>query len=145
MFRQPFNWREMERLRRDMDRLFEVTVPRFQRARGVRFPAINVWADENEGAFVTAEVPGIAPDTLDIAVTADTLTISGARTPDDLPEEAQYHRRERYCDEFNRSVQLPFTVDKDGVEATVENGVLRITLPRAEDEKPKQIAVKASS
>jgi HSP20 family protein len=135
----------MERLRRDMDRLFEATPAALRRVRGVRFPAIDVWADENEGVVVTSEIPGVAPDALDIAVTADTLTISGARTPDDLPEGAQYHRRERYCDEFSRTVQLPFTVDKDGVEATFENGVLRITLPRAEDEKPRQIAVKAAS
>ena len=145
MFRQPFNWREIERLRRDMDRLFESTVPRFQRARGARFPVLNVWANESEGVFVSSEIPGVAPDVLDISVTADTLTISGKRAPEDLPEGAHYHRRERYCDEFSRTVQLPFTVDKDSVEATIENGVLRISLPRAEAEKPKQIEVKSAS
>ncbi len=141
MFRQPFNWREMERLRRDMDRLFESTSPRFQRARAARFPAINIWTNESEGVFVTAELPGVAPDSLEITVTADTLTISGTRTPEDLPEGAYYHRRERYCDEFSRTLQLPFTVDKDGVTATAENGVLQMNLPRAEAEKPKQIEV----
>lgn len=145
MFRQPFTWREIDRLRRDMDRLFDTTAPRFRPARAARFPSINVWADESEGVFVTAEIPGVAPEALDITVTADTLTINGARLPEDLPEGATYHRRERYCDDFSRTVQLPFTVDKDGVEATIENGVLQINLPRAEDEKPKQIAVKAGS
>ncbi|MEJ2751500.1 MAG: Hsp20 family protein [Chloroflexota bacterium] len=90
MFRQPFNWREMEKLRRDMDRLFEVTTPRLARARSGRF------------------------------------------------------RRERYCDAFERTVQLPYTVDTEGVEASAENGVLTIMLPRAEAEKPRQIEVKTS-
>lgn len=144
MFRQPFNWREMERLRRDMDRLFENTAPRFARGRG-RFPAVNLWASDEEGVIVTAELPGVSPDNIDISVTADTLTINGSRKPADLPEGEKYHRRERYCDEFSRSVQLPYNVDTDGVEATVENGVLTIVLPRAEAEKPRQISVKTGS
>ncbi|MFN2178074.1 MAG: Hsp20/alpha crystallin family protein, partial [Candidatus Promineifilaceae bacterium] len=61
MFRQPFNWREMEKLRRDMDRLFEVTTPRLARARSGRFPAVDVWANEQEGVIVSAELPGVAP------------------------------------------------------------------------------------
>jgi HSP20 family protein len=144
MFRQPFNWREIERLRRDMDRLFDVTAPRLARGRAARFPAVNVWASEQDGVIVSAELPGVAPEAIDISVTADTLTISGSRSPEDLPEEAQYHRRERYCDAFERTVQLPFTVNTEGVEAAAENGVLTITLPRAEAEKPRQIEVKTS-
>ena len=73
------------------------------------------------------------------------MTISGLRAPEDLPEGAQYHRRERFCDEFSRTVQLPYTVDTNQVEATAENGVLQITLPRAEAEKPRQIEVKTSA
>jgi HSP20 family protein len=145
MFRQPFNWREIERLRRDMDSLIAGTAPRLQRGRAALFPAVNVWANEQEGVLVTTELPGVAPDTVNITVTADTLTISGARVPEDLPEAAQYHRRERYCDEFSRTVQLPFTVNTEQVEAAAENGVLTITLPRAEAEKPRQITVKAAS
>ena len=145
MFRQPFNWREIERLRRDMDRMFEVSMPRLPRARAARFPAVNVWTNDQEGVIVSAELPGVSPEVLDISVTADTLTISGSRSPEDLPEGAQYHRRERYCDEFSRTVQLPYTVDTNQVEASAENGVLMITLPRAETERPKQIEVKTSA
>ena len=144
MFRQPFNWREIERLRRDMDRLVEISMPRLPRARVTRFPAVNVWTNDQEGIIVSAELPGVSPEALDISVTADTLTISGSRSPEDLPEGAQYHRRERYCDEFSRTVQLPYTVDTNQVEASAENGVLTIALPRAEAEKPKQIEVKTS-
>ena len=144
MFRQPFNWREIDRLRRDMDRLLENSM-RLPRARAARYPAVNVWTNEQEGVIVSAELPGVSPEKLDISVTADTLTISGSRSPENLPAEAQYHRRERYCDEFSRIVQLPFTVNTNQVEASAENGVLVITLPRAEAEKPKQIAVKTSA
>jgi HSP20 family protein len=60
-----------------------------------------------------------------------------------MPESAQYHRRERGFGEFNRTVQLPFAINKEKVEATVQSGVLQVTLPRAEAEKPRQISIKA--
>lgn len=130
-------------MRRDMNRLFENS-PYLPRGRAAHFPAVNVWANEQEGVIVTAELPGVSPDNLDISVTADTLNINGSRSPENLPEEAQYHRRERYCAEFSRSVQLPYSVDTSKVEASAENGTLRIILPRAEAEKPRQITVMAS-
>ena len=143
MFRQPFNWREIDRLRQDMDRLFENSM-RLPRTRSARYPAVNVWSNDQEGVIVSAELPGVSPESLDISVTADTLTISGSRMPEDLPEGAQYHRRERFCEPFSRTVQLPYTVDTNKVEASAHNGVIMITLPRAEAEKPKQIEVKTS-
>lgn len=144
MFRQPFNWRELEQMRRDMDRLFTESFPRNRRARSGSFPAINVWTNDAEGAVLTTELPGINPDDIDISVTGDTLTLSGSCKPDEAPESAQYHRRERPRGDFNRTVQLPYAVDPDKVEARVERGVLTIVLPRAEAEKPRQIAVKTA-
>jgi HSP20 family protein len=143
MFRQPYNWREVDRVRRDMDRLFESTFPRIQRHRAPSFPAINVWSNDKEGIIVTAELPGVAPDDIDIEVTADTLTLSGKRQPEQVPETTKYHRRERSYGEFTRTFQLPYSVNRDKVKATVQNGVLQISLPRAEAERPKQIAVHA--
>jgi HSP20 family protein len=128
-----------------MERLLESTGPRLVRGRAANFPAVNVWTNEQEGIIVSAELPGVSPETIDISVTADTLTISGTRKPEDLPEGAQYHRRERYCADFSRTVQLPYTVNTEAVEAAAENGVLKITLPRAEAEKPRQISVKAAA
>ena len=145
MFRQPFNWREVDKLRRDMERLLESTGPRLARGRAANFPAVNVWTNDQEGVVVSAELPGVSAEAIDISVTADTLTISGTRKPVDLPEGAQYHRRERYCADFSRTVQLPYNVHTGEVEAAAENGVLKITLPRAEAEKPKQITVKAAA
>ena len=90
----------------------------------------------------TAELPGFDPEGLDISVVNDTLTLSGNRCADDV-EGATYHRRERRCGKFTRSFQLPFLVEGTDVEATFEQGVLKIELPRAEADKPKKIAVKA--
>jgi HSP20 family protein len=145
MFRQPFSWREMERMRRDFDRLFEGTFPAAYRQRVRTFPAVNLWTNYSEGAVVTAELPGVDASTINISATGDTLTISGNCQPLEEPDGEKYHRQERTYREFNRAVQLPFAVDTEGVEATMEKGILRIALPRAEAEKPRQITVKSSA
>jgi HSP20 family protein len=143
MFVRPFNWNEMDRLKREVDRLFESTLPRARRVRAGEFPAINVWANESEGIVITAEVAGVEPDAIHISVTGDTLTIQGKRQAETAPESAIFHRRERSFGEFSRTFQLPFAVNRDEVDAVVQNGVLKIDLPRAEAEKPRQITVKA--
>jgi len=135
--------REMERMQREMDRLFDTFFPRQWRFEAVDFPPLNVWTD-NEGALVAVEIPGINPEQLELAVVGDTLTLRGKREAKDLPEGARYQRRERFQGEFARSVQLPFTIDAEKVEAEYKDGILTITLPRAESEKPKRIAVQAA-
>jgi HSP20 family protein len=135
-------WREMERLRRDMNRLFAQMPKGSAGDVAPAFPAMNVWTDE-DGAIVTAELPGVAPDDIDISVVGDILTLKGSRQPDELEEGGSYHRRERRYGTFTRAFQLPFQVEPGQVEATFGNGVLQISLPRAEEDKPKRIAVKA--
>lgn len=147
MFRHPFgtmgmNANEMERLRREMNRLFS-NLPARTEWGAPTYPAMNVWTNE-EGAVVTAEVPGVNPEDLDISVVGDTLTVSGKRDSDTTEEDVRYHRRERGQGAFKRSFQLPFTVEAGKVEADFENGVLHITLPRAEADKPRKITVKAA-
>jgi HSP20 family protein len=144
MFRDPISWRDLNKLRYDMDRLFESTVPRWARQRSSKFPAINVWTSQEDGIIVTAELPGVQSEDVDISVTADTLVLSGTKVAANTGEAAQYHRQERTHGEFSRSFQLPFPVNKDKVEAKLEQGVLQIILPRAESEKPKQIVVNAN-
>jgi HSP20 family protein len=133
-------WRDMRRMQREMDRL----VNRMGSGLAVApsYPAINVWLNE-DGAIVTAELPGFDPDALEISVVNDTLTLSGDRCAEETGEGATYHRRERRCGNFTRSFQLPFLVEGTEVEASFEKGVLKIELPRAEADKPKKIAVKA--
>lgn len=145
MFRQPFSWNDLERLRKDLDQMFEGPYPRYYRQRTRAFPAVNVWTDENEGAVLMAELPGVGPEDVNISVTADTLTIGGTRKPIEGVTPEQYHRREQNYGEFTRIVQLPYIVDSSQVRASVSKGILQVTLPRAEAEKPKQITVKAGS
>jgi HSP20 family protein len=130
----------LDRLRREMDRLFADWTPRSGWGAAPAYPAMNVWTNE-EGAIVTAELPGVAPEDIDISVVNETLTVTGERQPDEV-EEATYHRRERGQGRFTRSCQLPFRVESGEVEATFERGVLHIHLPRAEADKPKRIEVK---
>lgn len=132
-------WREMERLRRGMNRLFADVRPGL--AAAPCYPAMNVWTNE-DGAVVTAELPGVKAADIEISVLDDTLTVTGNREPAKLEEGQTYHRRERSCGKFTRSLQLPFAIEAEKVDAAFEKGVLSITLPRAEADKPKKIVVK---
>jgi HSP20 family protein len=137
--RTPSVWDEMERIQRDMNRILTSYQRGVQSAPG--FPAVNIWTGE-DGALLTAEVPGVVPDELDISVVGDTLTLQGERKRPEIGENAQYHRQERGYGRFSRSVQLPFPIEVDKVEASVERGVLKMSLPRAEADKPKRISVR---
>jgi HSP20 family protein len=83
-------------------------------------------------------------DDLEITVLGETLTLSGSRNAVEVEEDVTYHRRERGQGAFTRTVELPFRVDGDHVEAKFRNGVLHVTLPRIEEEKPRKIAVKTA-
>ena len=136
------SWREMERLRREMNRLIGdwPTTSAWRAAEG--YPAINVWTDE-DSAVVTAELPGLDLGDIEIAVEGDVLTLRGNREPQELEEGANYHRKERRFGNFIRTFRLPFIVNAEEVEANYSKGVLTINLPRAEAEKPKTITVRA--
>ena len=144
MFRRnvPNMWEELDRMQREMNRLYRTS-------RGSRlhtapsFPAINIWTSE-EGQLISAEIPGVEADALDISVTGEILTLSGERKPEQIGEEVRYHRQERGYGRFKRSIQLPFPVQSEGIEATFKNGVLNVYLPRAEEDKPRKISVKST-
>ena len=103
------------------------------------FPAINVYAHQ-DGIVITAELPGVQQDDLEITVHRDTVTLRGERQ--DQPEDAgAYHRRERGRGSFVRTFGLPFQVDPDKVDAQLRDGVLTLALHRPEHDKPKRIRV----
>ena len=141
-WRSPFD--ELDRMRRQMDLLSEGLSRGVWRepAAGV-FPLMNVTEDKNN-YYVRAELPGFKGDDLDISVTGDTLSIAGERKIAPEDEKATYHRREREAGKFSRIVTLPAQVDTGRVEAGCTNGILQVTLPKAEAAKPKQIVVKTS-
>ena len=140
-FQRPSIWQEMDQLQREMNRLFDST-SKGRVFNSPTYPAINIWMNE-DGQVISAEMPGVHPDDIDIDVTGDALSISGDRKPDEVVKEAHYHRRERSYGSFSRTIQLPFMVDTNKVEASFKNGVLLINLPRAEADKPKKIAIKS--
>jgi HSP20 family protein len=142
-FRTPTRWQEMDHLQREMNRLFESVYGEGNRVVS-GYPAMNIWTNP-ESAVVTTELPGVSPENIDISIVGETLTLTGERQPEQLPEGARYHRQERGYGKFTRSVQLPFQVDAEKVDARFEKGVLHISLPRAEADKPKKIQVKAAT
>ena len=107
---------------------------------GAIFPALNVTKWDNS-YVVTAEIPGMQAENLDIKVEGETLTIKGERKPENLGEGVSYHRKERATGTFQRSLTLPSNVEPDDVKANYEDGVLTITIPMAKSAQPKQIAV----
>jgi HSP20 family protein len=142
-WRSPFG--ELERMRQEMDRLTQGMLLRgIQRPRlaGV-FPLINLTEDK-DNFFLRAELPGIEPDKLDISATSNSVTISGERRIQDQSEGTRYHRREREGGRFSRVVSLPDQVDAEKIEANCNDGVIEITIPKAEKSKPRQISIKAS-
>lgn len=104
------------------------------------FPPINIWRS-TDGVVVTAEIPGIALETVDLTVHQNTLTLKGRREPDVNEPDVSYHRRERTYGPFSRSIALPFAVDSEKVRASAQNGILTIELPRPETDKPRKIKI----
>ena len=144
MFRRiqnPSVVQEMDQLQREVNRLFDAT-NKGRVFNTPTYPSINIWANQN-GQVISAEMPGIRPEDIDIDVTGDALSISGVRKPNEVSKEARYHRRERNYGSFSRTVQLPFMVDTHKVEASLKNGVLLINLPRAEADRPRKISVQS--
>ena len=122
-------------LQREMNRLFSD-----YDSRGDSFPAVNIWSDENQ-VMVTAEIPGMNPDDIDISVVQGQLSISGKRELN-LPEGMNCHRQERGQGSFTRAFRLPFDVNSEKVTAKYRDGILYISLPRLEETKPRKITVK---
>ena len=106
------------------------------------YPAVNVWVN-GENAVVTTEIPGIDKEAIDISVSGKTLTLRGTRPTDERKEGESYHRHELWHGDFNKTIQLPFNIDSDKVQASYKNGVLHVSLPQLEADKPKTIKVKS--
>lgn len=105
------------------------------------FPPLNI-LPAGEDATITAELPGLCAEDIDISIIGKSLTIKGSRKAEDLAEGEAYHRKERWYGDFARTIELPFAVNADKVTADFSQGVLYLTLPRAEEDKPKKITVK---
>ena len=139
----PF--REITTMRDVMDRAFDEAffeAPRLWSRRPEGYPLALDVSEDADAYTVKASVPGVDPNDVEITLTDNMLTIKGEVKEEKDVEESNYHLRERRFGSFTRSVTLPVTVDADKVEATHENGVLTLRLPKTEAVKPKKISVK---
>jgi HSP20 family protein len=137
LFRNP--WADFERMRRELDVLFQGSGPD-SGGRATVFPALNI-SEDSASIYVRAEVPGVPADEVEINIEGDTLTIRGERKTCLADEKYSYHRRELECGRFSRGITLPAKVQVDRIEAKAADGIVTITLPKAEAVKPRQIKV----
>lgn len=141
----PF--REMVSLREAMNRMFEEGMGRWRY--GEEMGASNLMVpmdvyETDEDIVISAEIPGIKPEDVDIRVTGNTLTIQGESKQEQEQQQGNVHYRERRFGRFQRTVTLPSNVDTNKIDATFENGLLKITAAKSEEAKPRQIQVRST-
>ena len=139
-FDSPFG--DFDQLRREMLRLFE-TMGRDTSGdvgAGV-FPPMNITQDD-DNFYVRAEIPGIKPHELSISALRNRISLSGKREIPREHERVSYHRKERAEGSFSRTVTLPTEIAADRIDARYADGVVTLTLPKAEEAKPRQITVR---
>lgn len=138
-FRSPFT--ELERMKRQMDRLMEGLSSTYQRPYAGVFPLINL-TETKDSFFVRAELPGVVAGDLDIQATANSISITGERKLPAENKDARWHRREREAGKFSRMIAMPGEIDPNKVDASMVNGILSVVVPKAEVAKPRQINVR---
>ena len=103
-------------------------------------PRVDV-SDRDDSIFIRAEVPGVAPEEVEITLDGKILTIKGSKRLETEEDTNGFRRREIFDGSFRRSIRLPFAADHDSVMASASNGILEITVPKAEEATPRKIAV----
>lgn len=138
-FGSPFS--NVDEMQRQMARLLDAfgERPASRVGSGV-FPAVNI-SEDGHAYYISAELPGVHSADLDLNVTANQLTLAGERRISNEAEDVRYHRREREAGRFSRAVALPGDVDPDNVKAKLVDGILVVTVPKAEKAKPRKIAI----
>ena len=133
-------------LRDEMNRLFDFSLPAWapeDRSFSGWNPALDVYQDQDH-VYVKCELPGLKKEQIDISLHENTLSISGERKNERETKEGETSRTERFFGRFSRSVTLPTLVQGDNVKAQYKDGILTVTLAKAEEAKPRQIKVQLS-
>lgn len=135
-------WDPFRELQREVGRILDSIDP-FPGTRRVQvYPPVNLY-DAGDRYVLSAQLPGIAPGEIELTITGETLTMRGERKrPDAIPVES-YRRQERPMGRWSRSITLPNRVDGSQVTATFSHGILVVAIPKAEDARPRHIAVTA--
>ena len=143
-YRESDPFREVDRLRREINRMFNDFGTSREPFSSRAYPALNLTEDGNN-FHVRAELPGVKLGDLDVQVIEGRLVIRGERKIAAAEEkEANYHRQEREGGLFRRILALPDRVDPTKVSATMRNGILTVTLGKAEEAKPRKITIRTS-
>ena len=129
-------WSELDAMDRIFDDIFGST------ARAGGSLRADHWV-KDDTAHLTVELPGVSAESVDISIEGRTLRLSGERKAPELGEGESWHRRERWYGKFEKTYALPFNVEQDRVKAAFRDGLLEVTLPKAEAEKPRKIAISA--
>jgi len=138
----PF--RELRSLQDEVNRLFKTSFDRgtdSELMRGAWSPSVDIF-ENKDNIVLEAELPGMSPDDVNISVENNVLTIHGERKFEKKDEGDNFHRLERSYGAFTRSFTLPPTVSTENVNAEFENGLLRLTLAKREEAKPRRIEIK---
>jgi HSP20 family protein len=139
---RPF--RDVISIQDEMNRLFDdffgrpITRPEW--AEVAWCPCVDV-SETKDDVIINTEIPGMSKDDVKVSVQDNILTLSGEKKQEKEEKDANYHRVERSYGSFSRSFTLPTTVQPDKVKAAYRDGILRITLPKSEEVKPKQIPI----
>lgn len=136
-------WDPFRDLQKEMGRLLETFEPLHSWRLARPFPAMNLY-DAGDRYMLTVQLPGVAPESVELSITGETLTLRGERTRPEGVAEESYRRQERQFGRWTRSVTVPDRVEVGEVSASFSQGVLTVTLPKAESARPRHIAVSAT-
>lgn len=131
-------------LRQAIDRLFEDSFVGGWDGDGVAWPQIDVRQTDDD-VVLTASLPGVKPDDVQVTITGQTINVRGSMKQEQDIDQSEYLYQERRYGSFNRSIQLPVRVQGDQAKASYDDGILTITIPKAEEVKPRQIQIKPAS
>lgn len=135
--------REVERLQREMNRLFDTLSPEYENDKASFFPPAELY-ETPEAVHLKLEIPGIEAKDLDVQVTAEGVAISGERRTETQTEENGLLLSEFRYGKFQRVIPMPVRIQNDKVVADYQNGILNLSLPKAEEEKNRVVKVKIS-
>lgn len=143
VWRSPFY--ELERLQREMSRLFDRPYPESGEANtslleGFWSPAVDV-VDREDAILVRADLPGISREDIDVTIENNVLTIRGEKKQEKEDKSGEYVRSERYYGSFHRAFTLPSSVNPEKVSAKFDKGVLELSIAKKEEAKPRQIKI----
>ncbi|MBW2643466.1 MAG: Hsp20/alpha crystallin family protein [Deltaproteobacteria bacterium] len=139
---RPFG--ELSPFRKEVDRLWDRFLSETPFARTFTeswLPSVDI-LETKDNFVVKAELPGLEAKDVNVSISGDILTVKGEKKAEEEEKDEHYHRIERYSGSFQRVFQLPSGVKADKIEATFDKGVLKVTLPKVEEAKKKEIEVK---